>query len=126
MRENGVEMDDPRFGLDGELTGGLGKDGAGTKVDTRSEAYSAASDACAELLTAFKAPPDPEQQAEQTERLLAWAGCMREQGVDIPDPDADGSFSSDDFKLDLKGGEYTTANETCAEVLGEPAGKSGG
>jgi len=123
MRENGVEMDDPQFGLDGELVGGLGKDGTGQKADAKSELYQLAGEACSDQLAAFKAPPDPEQLAEQTEQLLAWSACMREQGIDMPDPNADGSYADYDWKLDLKGDEYVAADEVCREASGNPLGK---
>ena len=123
MRDNGIDMDDPQFGLDGELTGGVGKDGTGAKADAQSEAYQAASEACADKLSSFKAPFDPEQQAERTEQLLAWSACMREQGIDMPDPAADGTYDSYDWKLDLKGDDYTVADERCREAVEEPVGK---
>jgi hypothetical protein len=123
MRENGVEMDDPRFGLEGELIGGLGKDGSGSRTDIESETYQLAAETCAELLREIKAPADPEQQAERAEAMLAWAACMREAGLDIPDPDADGTFSGSDWKLDLKGNDYTAADEACREPSGMAAGK---
>ncbi len=121
MREQGVAMDDPVFGLNGELTGGLGKDGEGAKADALSETYAAAEAACAELLVSFKAPADPELEAEQAELRLAWAGCMRDQGIDIPDPDPDGSFSSYDWKVDLESGTYIAADELCRETTGGSA-----
>ena len=119
MRDNGVEMDDPRFGLDGELVGGLGKDGDGAKLDTKDETYALASATCADVLASFKEPLDAEQQAEQAEALLAWAACMREQGIEVPDPDPDGSFSSADWKLDLKDADYAAADETCRGLVGD-------
>ena len=123
MREQAVEMDDPRFGLDGELIGGLGKDGVGNKSDAKSEMYQLASEACNDQLAAFKAPPDAEQQAEQAEQLLVWAGCMREQGVDLPDPNADGTFLDYEWKLDFKGDEYTAADEVCRDSAGVQVSK---
>jgi hypothetical protein len=118
MRESGIEMEDPRFGLDGELIGGLGKDGTGSKADTKSPEYQLASEACADSLTAFKAPPDPEQQAKRAEQQLAWAACMRDEGIDMPDPNPDGSYASYDWKLDPKGEEYSAASEICREATG--------
>jgi hypothetical protein len=123
MRENGVEMDDPRFGVDGALIGGLGKDGQGTKADPESEVYQLATQVCSDLLTAFKAPPDAAEQAERTDQLLAWAGCMRDQGVDMPDPQADGSYANYDWKVDLKGESYIEADEVCRTQPGGPVGK---
>ena len=121
MREQGIDMDDPVFGLDGELSGGLGKDGKGAKVDAKGEAYTAADEACADLLVAYKPPPDAQLLAEQAELRLDWAACMRRQGIDMPDPGPDGSFSSYDWKIDLKAEAYTAADETCRETTGGSA-----
>ena len=118
MREQGIEMDDPVFALDGEVTGGLGKDGDGSGIDAKSETYAVATEACADLVTTLKAPPDPELAAEQAEARLAWAACMREQGIDMPDPNPDGSYVSYDWKIDLKGEQYSAADEACREVTG--------
>jgi hypothetical protein len=123
MRENGVAMDDPQFGIDGALIGGLGKDGPGTKADAEGEAYQLASEACSDLLSSFKAPLDAAQQAERTAQLVVWAGCMREQGIDIPDPQPDGSFADYDWKLDLKGEDYIAADQACLAGAGDAAGK---
>lgn len=116
MRDQGIDMDDPVFGLDGDLIGGLGKSGEGSKVDAKGAQYVAATEACADLLAAFKAPPDPAQQAEQAEVRLAWAACMRDQGIDMPDPATDGTYSSYDWKVDLKSEDYVAADETCREL----------
>lgn len=37
----------------------------------------------------------------------------------MPDPNADGSFDSYDWKLDLKGEEYSVADGACREVTGD-------
>lgn len=123
MRDNGIEMDDPVFGIDGQVVAGLGKDGSGKKADAEGEAYQFANEACAHLVTSFKAPLDPEQEAERAEVLLTWAACMREQGVDMPDPDGDGSWADYDWKLDLKSGQYTAADEVCRDTVGSPFAK---
>ena len=118
MREQGIEMDDPVFGLDGELTGGLGKDGEGSRIDAKSESYAAATEACVDFVTTLKEPPDPELEAGQAEARLEWAACMRAQDIDMPDPNPDGSYAGYDWKIDLKGEQYTAADEVCREVTG--------
>lgn len=54
---------------------------------------------------------------------LAFAGCMREHGIDMPDPDADGSIAID------VGGDvdaFNTATEACIAELGSPPAPEGG
>jgi hypothetical protein len=122
MRDHGVEMDDPQFDLDGQVVSGLGKSGTGSTSDVKGEAYQLASEACSDLIVAFKAPPDAQQQAEQANALLTWAACMRDQGVDVPDPNADGTFADYDWKLDLKGTDFVAANTVCGEAAGAKSG----
>ena len=66
---------------------------------------------------ATEAPASPTQDGQQS--LLEWAACMREQGIEVPDPDPDGSFSSADWKLDLKDADYAAADETCRGLVGD-------
>ncbi|MFC7329907.1 hypothetical protein [Marinactinospora rubrisoli] len=54
---------------------------------------------------------------------VAFAGCMREQGIDMPDPSADGSMNLDG------GGDpeaFSAAAETCQGELGQPPAPEGG
>jgi hypothetical protein len=61
---------------------------------------------------------DPALQAEQTEAALRFAACMRDQGLDWPDPAADGSkFAGSDVKVDKKSPEFQAAFEVCNEEL---------
>ena len=113
MRENGVEVGDPRFDASGNLVGGL--DFAKGNGD---EAFIGAYEACTEFLVALKPALDPAQQAEQTEAALRFARCMRDQGLDWPDPAPEGAkFAGADIKIDKKSPEYATAFEVCDEEL---------
>lgn len=84
MREHGVEMPDPTSG-DG---GGVISIGAGG-IDL--EAMDAAAAACDPILEdAFgEFELTPEQQTEMLDQELAFARCMRDNGVDWPDPSGD-------------------------------------
>ncbi len=76
MRENGVDMPDPGSGEAGpvEIKGDPG--------DLRE-----AEEACAEFREKIKAPElSDEELAEVKAAALAHARCMREQGIDFPDP----------------------------------------
>jgi hypothetical protein len=79
MREHGIDMPDPKPGQGGiqlRVPAGTSPD----KVD-------AADDACRKYMEKFKPPPMSEaQQKEFRDAALANARCMREHGVDIPDP----------------------------------------
>jgi hypothetical protein len=76
MREHGVDLPDPvngRFQFRSEP-------GEERKFDEAQEA-------CGHILDAMKTGAlTEEQQAEQREAALEFARCMREHGVDVPDP----------------------------------------
>ncbi len=88
MREHGIDMPDPRPGPAG---GGLVRIG---EANDSPQALGKANRACRTLLP--KGPePSPKQIEEMAESSLRFARCMREHGVDMPDPKigADGSVS---------------------------------
>jgi hypothetical protein len=79
MREHGVDMDDPKPGQRGiQLSMPKG---------ITPEKAEEADQACRKHLEAVKPPElSEEQQKESRERALAHARCMREHGIDFPDP----------------------------------------
>jgi hypothetical protein len=75
MREHGVDMPDP---VNGELE---------LKSDRRDQKkVSKAQEACGPILEDAAPPLSEEQQAELREAALEYAKCMREHGIDMPDP----------------------------------------
>jgi hypothetical protein len=158
MRDEGVDLPDPTRDADGNLVisgnginlGGSGSaanqdDGGGggaSPIDP--EEMAAAQEVCGEppLLGAGDIS-DEDQQAQQ-EDALAFAQCMRDQGIeDFPDPDFsdEGSGSQDDTSEDGDGGdgpslsgpfgdidlgdpEVAAAYEACQDVLALPEGQS--
>lgn len=82
MRDNGVEMSDPQQQGDGAIV--LPQvEGTGDSAKEQK-----AQEACKDLLPNGGEPakPNPEELDEQRE----FAKCMREHGVDMPDPDPNG------------------------------------
>ena len=120
MRDKGVEVTDPVFDASGAFIGGLAFEGtkdAGPK-DAKGEGFQAASEACSDFLIAFKPVADPALEAEQTEAALRFAVCMRQQGLDWPDPAPDGTkFADSDIKTDRKSAEFQAAYEVCDAEL---------
>ena len=82
MRENGIDMPDPspnQRGIQLSVPKGTSPD----KVDE-------ADKACQKHLEAVKGPDlSPEQEKKFQEAALAQARCMREHGIDMPDPTFD-------------------------------------
>jgi hypothetical protein len=83
MRENGVDMPDPQVGPDGKGNGiAIGPADDGKEVDMKK--MEAASETCRKLLPngGEMKPIDP----AQLDKMRKDAKCMREHGVDMPDP----------------------------------------
>ena len=85
MRENGIDMPDPKF-EGGRVTMQVG--GPGKEIDPAK--MQVAEKACAKYRDAVKPPEmSEEKQAEFKKEALANARCMREHGIDMPDPTFD-------------------------------------
>jgi hypothetical protein len=80
MREHGIDLPDPQPG--GGLVHIEGKPG-----DVDRDAMRAAMEACRSLMPNGGQPP--RLSPEDLEKVRAMAACMREHGVDMPDPDPD-------------------------------------
>lgn len=122
LRDNGLDIPDPQFGPEGPR---FADPAIMASLDFRSREFLDALEACQDLLAALQPEIDPEQQAEQNEQLLGFAQCMRDEGVDFPDPDpvrgltigsvrgADGELTIDPFSP-----EFQRASEVCSAQLG--------
>jgi hypothetical protein len=88
MREHGVEMDDPDISGDGRVAIRIRPgDGGGPADDAAVKACQPAMDAAMQQSTKKM---DPAEEARMRENALAFARCMREHGIDVPDPTFDG------------------------------------
>ena len=128
LRDNGIDLPDPQFGADGGFFGGGGGELGG--IDFMSRDFLAAMEACQHLLEALRPQVDAAQQAEQNEELLAFAECMRAEGIDFPDPDPirgltlgsmrgeDGGFAFDPFSPEFQEASTACVAKTGMEVPG--------
>lgn len=116
MREQGVEMPDT------QTEGGVISIGGGNAVDF--EAFEEAAAECEPILEAAfgEFELSPEQEAEMMDQELAFAQCMRDNGVDWPDPSGDNGTMielGDDFDPET----INAAIETCtADTVGAGGG----
>jgi hypothetical protein len=118
MREQGVDMPDP--GPNGELQLQVGP-GNKDKVEK-------AQRKCEPLLENARPKLSEEQQSVMQDALLAFARCMREHGVDMPDPQfgeggrvtqrGQRGVNPDDPK-------FQEAQEACEPILEEARRKAG-
>jgi hypothetical protein len=103
MREHGIDMPDPqRVGSGGIKQTLNGRPGSETKMK-------AAQDACQKYMQigGGKAP-SAAQMAKVKDATLAYAKCMRQHGVDMPDPKFGGSGGGSTFQFGGPGKGGTT------------------
>ena len=128
IRDNGVEeFEDPVIGADGSIEfsfGGRSDDPEGDR-----EAMRAAFEACQEHLDGLAFGPGSTDLTEIEDTMLEFAVCMRENGVDMPDPDFSnlglGGGSGEESPggifggaIDLDDPDVEAALEACQEVFG--------
>lgn len=126
MREHGINMPDP------ETAGGPGGGSVtiGGRDENRDE-FQAAMEACDRFLEQagnFRSEMDP----VMLDKMVKFASCMREHGIDMPDPQADGGITilrNDDGnvsgsagEIDPSSPEFQAAEEACRPILGDDFG----
>jgi hypothetical protein len=84
MRDNGIDMPDPQVGSNGEFR--ITVNGGPGSMDM--EEMQAAQEACQDLMPGGGEPR--ELTAEQKDAMLGFAQCMRDHGIDMPDPEFEG------------------------------------
>lgn len=91
VREAGVDIPDPEFDEEGNLRFQPGG-GPGGDDDIDIDELLAARDACSEFLVGISLARFGIDQTALEDDLLAYAECMREEGIDLPDPDLDSTL----------------------------------
>jgi hypothetical protein len=145
MREHGVDVPDPQSGGDGFIMVSpapgevaAGESTAGGPVDGQAlpEEFRAADEACRHFLDDLIQDGGPRMDAEAQDRALAFAKCMREHGIDMPDPDfsgGGGGFSiqigggdgdGDGERIDPRSQVFQDAQKACGSLFG-PEGSPG-
>ena len=138
MRENGVDFPDPVVEADGTVTFGFRPGGGGGGLQRLGEIgrdpdLPAARDTCAGMLEGLAFGPGQGgfDLIELQDRLLEFAQCMRDNGVDMGDPDLSrfGPGSSDDDQpggpfgvIDLDDPDLSAAFAVCQQQLPQAGG----
>jgi hypothetical protein len=126
MRAHGIEMPDPEVDDQGRIKVRIGAGGAGRRPDPKK--LEAAQKACGGLLGGG----DGGRQLDPAERdaMVAFARCMREHGIDMPDPTGDGLTVRRDKGRgpDPDSEEFKAAERACDHFLADlrPGGGEGG
>ena len=126
MREHGIDMPDPQVDDQGRVRVRVGGPGGGARPDPKK--LDEAQKACGHLMGGGDGPGqiDPEER----DAMVAFARCMREHGIDMPDPTGDGLM----MRRDDKGGpdpsseRFQEAEKACDQHLANlrPGGDAGG
>ena len=89
MRKNGIDVPDPEVGSDGRIRIGPGAGRGADDIDR--ETFQAAQKECGSPIGAGGGPQlSAAEREEMQATMLEFAACMRENGVDMPDPDFSG------------------------------------
>ena len=133
MREHGVDMPDPQVGSNGEFRVTV-ESGPGS-LDM--EEMQAAQEACQDLMPGPMGEPR-ELTAEEKDAMLGFAQCMRDNGIDMPDPvfegggmvrigGGPGTEGGQGPAFDPRSEEFQAASEACRAEFGElmPGGGPG-
>jgi hypothetical protein len=111
MNEHGEKMDDP---VEGEHLPIIGSNHAGGGVMQVPEAY----EKCKHLMPAtWPVKVDPKYIAVQR----AYGNCMRQHGIDYPEPDANGMMHYPTDLSTLGRPDYQAADAACRHVIDEAA-----
>jgi len=123
LRDEGIEIDDPTVGPDGslqmapiEVTGVAGPD---EDMDAMMRQMDAVFAKCEPLLGEVEFTNDDLPEFNEFEDLLLeYAGCMRDNGFDMPDPDlsGDGGVIAIDMG-DPNDPTFEAADEACRGIL---------
>ena len=120
MREHGVDMPDPKFDGAG---GVMMRSGGPATARVSRQKQNAAQKACERYQKQIKAPSlSPQEQAEFRKAALANAKCMRDQGINFPDPQfgANGEARvqiGKDSGINPNSAKFKAAQQACAKYL---------
>jgi hypothetical protein len=115
MREHGVDVGDPQRSEEGGEVIAVGDESVDQQELQEADA------ACRHLLPeGTDEPPDlsPRERARIRDQMVRFADCMREQGIDFPDPEPQEGglvFADDDLNPDDP--DFQAAEEECGRLL---------
>jgi hypothetical protein len=117
MREHGVDMPDPQVDEGGRMR----FEARGAGPGAGEEDFAKAHEACQDLLG--EAGPQnlsPEDRKAMQDAMVAYARCMREHGIDMPDPDPEtggivvhGGKEASSSAADPRSPEFKAAEREC-------------
>jgi hypothetical protein len=117
MRGHGIDMPDPEVDEQGRIRVRVGRDSPGGGARPDPKKLEAAQQACGSLMGGG----DGDRQLDPAERdaMVAFAKCMREHGIDMPDPTGEGLMLRRDGKdgPDPGSEKFQEAEQACDHHL---------
>jgi hypothetical protein len=118
MRQHGINLPDPQFNGNGISQDFAARRGSKGPNDPK---FKAAQQACNKYLPNGGQPTKPNLQEQQ--QMLAFARCMRQHGIDVPDPGASGGIEvkGRPGSVNPDSPKFKAAEQACQQY--EPNGK---
>jgi hypothetical protein len=127
MREHGVDVPDPEVDENGRVRVMI--QGRRAAEGVRDDTFAKARDECGTPFGDAGPPPlSEEERAKMQETMLEFAACMREHGVDMPDPDfsdGGGRFGFGGTNVDPQSSTFQKAQEACQDIIEDAFGSRG-
>jgi len=119
MRDGGIDFPDPVVDADGNV--GFDLTAMRDLADVDEDTINAAFEPCAYHLEGVNFGFEQVFDAEFQDDVLVFAGCMRENGIDMPDPDFTGIMEGrspfGDWQPDMDDPDFEGALEACEDLL---------
>jgi hypothetical protein len=121
LRDQGIDVEDPKVNPDGslqfpeiEITGEVDEEDPDAMIRDFEDRIAP----CEQHLEGVVMNAAPGGTAAIEDTLLEYAACMRDNGIDMPDPDLDGNGGVIDLG-DVAGSEYEIADAACNHLLAD-------
>jgi hypothetical protein len=123
MRQHGTNVPDPRFDAQGRVIPPEPPAVANAQAKRK---YGAAEQACQQYQTSGGPPPHP-PSAQERQQALAFASCVRQHGINVPDPQitADGIYQPLPEGMDRDDPRLRAPRQACEQFL-PPHERGGG
>jgi hypothetical protein len=130
MREHGIDMPDPVTKANGERTFRVNASGGPGRGNGPDPARMEAADkACRKYAPNGGKPPSAAEQQEMRDRALAFSKCMRDHGVDFPDPKFSGNggvtIGGPRATFNPDSPSFKAGEKACQSLMGMPGGAKG-
>jgi hypothetical protein len=109
MRQHGTNTPDPRFDANGRVVWMAAPPAGGGAAKLK---YRAAEQACKQYETSGGPPPHP-PSAQERQQALAFARCMRQHGINMPDPKPGGGIDMRGVDSDIP--KFQAAQQACQQ-----------